>query len=361
MPDILAPLFETLGACSADVYFVYQINERRFIYLSPAFEQVWGQPEALVKNQPALLLPTICEEDRAYVMHHYQQALQDRQEHKLDFRIQKPDQSTAYIDLSLSVADNEQAGLVVAGIAKDITTLRTNILYAEKINARKNSMLEILSHDLKEPMGIMRMMASAIQQDARTAGNEAILQSAKMIEDLCKRNIDLIRELLKQEFLESPEVDLRKERADIVWHLTDMIDNYKRSADVLHKQFVITSNTEKLFMQVDTLKIIQSFNNLIANSTKFTYDNGIISIHIEDQDPWVIIIVTDNGIGIPVDLQPYLFDKFTRARRPGLHGEETTGLGMSIIKTIIELHGGSIWLKSEENKGCTFFIKLPKT
>jgi two-component system sensor histidine kinase VicK len=360
MPDTPAHIFQTIGEHATDVYFVYDAGAQRFAYLNPAFENVWGLPAAQVQNNPGLLLQTICTEDRTYVTDHYKRALQSPHEVKIEFRIERADQSTVYIDLSLHPVQDENSGLLLAGIAKDTTTLRTNILYAEKINARKNSMLQILSHDLKEPMGVVRMMASAIQQDARIAGNEPILQSAQLIEDLCKRNIGLIRELLKQEFLESPEVDLRKERADIVWHLNDMMNNYKRSSDVLYKQFVITSNKDKLFMQMDTLKIMQSFNNMVANAIKFTHEKGTITIHAEDQHPWVLITVADNGIGIPDDLQPYLFDKFTRARRPGLLGEETTGLGMSIIKTIIELHGGSIWVESKENQGCTFFVKLPK-
>jgi two-component system sensor histidine kinase VicK len=71
-------------------------------------------------------------------------------------------------------------------------------------------------------------------------------------------------------------------------------------------------------------------------------------------------VVADTGIGVPAELQPVLFDKFSKARRPGLRGEESTGLGMSIIKTLVTWHGGKIWFSSEENKGTTFYIELPK-
>ncbi len=69
--------------------------------------------------------------------------------------------------------------------------------------------------------------------------------------------------------------------------------------------------------------------------------------------------MTDKGIGIPKDLQPVLFERFTKARRPGLKGEETMGLGLSIVKRIVELHQGKVWVESQENKGTTFFIELP--
>jgi two-component system sensor histidine kinase VicK len=83
---------------------------------------------------------------------------------------------------------------------------------------------------------------------------------------------------------------------------------------------------------------------------------------VDDQEEagTVRITIQDNGIGIPKKYHACLFDKFTKARRPGLRQEPTTGLGMSIIKTIIDWHKGKIRFESEENKGTTFFVEVPK-
>ena len=105
---------------------------------------------------------------------------------------------------------------------------------------------------------------------------------------------------------------------------------------------------------------MQVLTNLISNALKFTPDMGNISITLTDQDKDILITVRDTGVGIPKDLQPYLFEKFTRAGRPGIKGEPSIGLGMSITKTIIDWHNGQIWFESEENKGTTFYIKIPK-
>jgi len=101
-------------------------------------------------------------------------------------------------------------------------------------------------------------------------------------------------------------------------------------------------------------------NNLISNALKFTPDGGNIDLFVKENKEDIIISITDNGIGIPAKYHTTLFDKFSKARRPGLKGEPSTGLGMSIIKTIIEWHGGQIWFDSEENKGTTFYIRLPR-
>jgi two-component system sensor histidine kinase VicK len=83
---------------------------------------------------------------------------------------------------------------------------------------------------------------------------------------------------------------------------------------------------------------------------------------VEDKEDrgTVLIWVADNGIGIPKKYHASLFDKFTKARRPGLREEPTVGLGMSIIKTIVEWHKGKIWFESEEDKGTTFYVEIPR-
>ncbi len=358
-PSYQSQIFQQIGEVSQDIYFIFDVRQNTFIYLNPAFQTAWQLSFNEAMQQPGVLYQSIHPEDRNYVTDCYRKAIQTRGENQIEFRVLSKDQQEKFVSLNLYPLENDGTPLL-AGIVRDITVLQSNIYYAEKINARKNSMLEILAHDLKGPIGMVRMMASSIEKDLKAAGNDQALQTVKTIQDLCKRNIALIRDLTNHEFLESQEVGLRKERIDIVAALGDVIDNYKRSADILAKKFAFTYSAEKIYLQMDSLKLMQVFNNLISNALKFTPDNGVIELDIQDKHPNVQISVRDNGIGIPADLQPYLFDKFTRARRQGLRGEEPIGLGMSIIKYLVELHGGKIWFESKENAGSTFYIELPK-
>jgi two-component system sensor histidine kinase VicK len=113
-------------------------------------------------------------------------------------------------------------------------------------------------------------------------------------------------------------------------------------------------------VEADEVKFMQVINNLISNAIKFTHDGGIITIRIEEKKNLILISIQDNGIGIPEHLQDGLFEKFTKARRPGIKGEPSVGLGMSISKTIVEWHKGRMWFESKEHKGTTFYIELPK-
>ena len=353
-------LFRQIGEQSKDVYFLYEVESHTLKYISPAFETIFNYSSARIINAPSSFVQSIHPEDREHVVTQFEQCLSKQATGCFEFRVLVNEEIVKDIRACIYPIKEDNTLVMMAGTAEDITLMKSNVLYSEKINARKNTMLDILAHDLRGPISMIGMVASGIEKEPQIAQNKSIAQAVGYIQDLCKRNIKLIQELMNQEFLESAEVDLRKERADLVWEINDVIEQYKKSSEILSKTFVIRSTHEKLFMQIDSLKLMQVINNLISNAIKFTPENGIIEVDIQDQGNSVQITVKDNGIGIPEELQPYLYDKFTKARRPGLNGEDTVGLGMSIIKTLVELHGGSINHKSKENEGSSFFIIIPK-
>lgn len=360
MVSIDSDIFCKIGEISKDVYFLFDVLKHEFTYISPSFKQVWGIDKDVLLNDPSAIINTIHPEDRLHVTDNFKEFTASYNTEKYFFRVIDQKETVKHICISAYPIIQDGQKSLIAGIAEDMSVIKNNISYMEKINARKNSTLEILVHDLKGPLGMISMMASNIQREAQLEGKENILKSVKFIQDMCKRNVSLVRSLVNSEFLESSEMALRKERADLVWEVNDVIQNYKRSEENIAKTFILNSTHDKLYVEVDSLKFMQVINNLISNALKFTPDNGLIEIDIRDQHKTVLIIVSDNGIGIPKAMQPYLFDKFTRARRRGLRGEEPTGLGMSIIKFLIELHNGKISFESEEGIGSKFYIEIPK-
>jgi two-component system sensor histidine kinase VicK len=165
--------------------------------------------------------------------------------------------------------------------------------------------------------------------------------------------------LLEKEFLESSQTALKRQRIELVEQIQSMLEGFERMDQNDHKHFEFESSAAQVFVQVDQTKFMQALVNLVSNANKFTHTNGHIRVTVQEKAGSITLSVSDDGIGIPKDLQPHLFERFTKARRPGLKGEETVGLGLSIVKRIVELHGGKIWAESEENKGSTFFIELP--
>lgn len=104
---------------------------------------------------------------------------------------------------------------------------------------------------------------------------------------------------------------------------------------------------------------MQVINNLLSNALKFTPDDGEIKVVLSKAGDKVRMVVADTGIGIPEKFKAELFEKFSSARRTGIKGEDSVGLGMYITKTIVNWHHGEIWFESEEGKGTTFYVEIP--
>jgi two-component system sensor histidine kinase VicK len=138
-----------------------------------------------------------------------------------------------------------------------------------------------------------------------------------------------------------------------------MEEDYKNSQEIIQKKFDFYYSDPVIHVSIDDMKFMQVLNNIYLNAIKFTPEQGVITTRVEKKERTVLISIEDNGIGIPKHLQPFIFEKFTRARRQGLKGEKTTGLGLSLAKLIVEWHNGKIWFTSEENKGTTFFVEIP--
>lgn len=349
-------LLKRLGDVANEGYFVFSLAENKFVYLSDAFKQIWNLPETDGRVNAELFWQLIYPDDIAYIRECLA-ALKRGEKIKAELRI-LPKAGMRYVEVKAYPMDS--GGMLVGGCVADITDMKNNIFYAEKINARKNAMLAVLAHDLKEPVAVINMMASAIKSNSAVAGNTAVLNNIQVIEDLCARNITLIKDLMQKEFLESPEVGLRMERLDMVKSVGDIVKQYKDSESVIVKQFAFTHDKEQVYAVLDMLKIAQCVNNLIVNAIKFTPPGGLIEVTLTEQADTVQLAVSDNGIGIPEELKPYLFEHRTRAHRPGLRDEEGAGIGLSIIRLLVELHGGKVWVHSEEGKGSTFYIELPK-
>lgn len=347
----ISDTFELIGEVADELYFVFDQKAKHFDYVGAAAKKVTGI--AREQLNPKVLLDNIHPEDWEYVNESYLKLLKGETSAVFEFRMIDFEENLRYIQLKLYVIAEEK----IAGTACDVTNNRTNILYAERINAKKNSSLEILTHDLKGSIGMIAMLTSAIDAGSTIENQQKIIDSIK---NICNRNVDFIQSVVREEFTESAELELKKERFDAVQEIRHIVENYQHASDLIRKRLSFRNEAKHIFIVADSLKLVQVVNNLISNAIKFTPDGKEIVVEIREFQDKVWIIITDPGIGIPEELKPYIFEKYTRARREGLNGEQTVGLGMSISKKIIDLHEGAIWFESQENTGSTFYIELPK-
>lgn len=352
-----ADLRDALTELADQVAFIYAIASNQFVYLNPAFERVWLKTCESIQDNPASLLNTIHPQDTAHVQTMYRALLEGAIIHAVEFRILLPNKAERWICVRPRLLAEQS---VLMGFADDITTQKQYRDTLKKYSDKKNAILNILSHDLANPLGMIHSLARMLEEDLKASGNEELHKMIGIIEKSSKQGMQLIQEFLNQEFLESANVELIKRRVDLVQAIRDFMEEYQQTQQLSAKTFHYHTSSEKIYGHLDDNKFMQVLNNLISNAIKFTPDGGEITVSVEEKEETVLIKVADTGIGIPEKHRAILFDKFTRARRPGIKGEPSVGLGMSIIKTIVAWHHGQIWLESEENKGTTFYVEIPK-
>ncbi len=351
----LSALTETID----QVVFAFGVDSAQFIYLNPAFEQVFQQKREAI--DPLSLLGSVHEQDREYVSEAYQDLLSGHTRMPLEFRMLLAGNEERWLRVKpLLLEENGQRA--IAGLAEDITDFKHYADVELKFSHKKNAIINMLSHDLAGPLGTIQSLSSLVATRIREYKDEPLTKVVGLITETSKGGLRLIRDFLEQEFIESSQTALLKNRVNLMERFTQIVEQFQVTQQNSAIQFSLSSSDPSIYAMVDEIKFFQVITNLLSNAIKFTPDDGKIAIRVEDQEKedTVRITIQDNGIGIPKKYHAGLFDKFTKARRPGLRQEPTTGLGMSIIKTVVLWHKGRIWFESEENKGTTFYVEIPK-
>ena len=206
---------------------------------------------------------------------------------------------------------------------------------------------------------LLQQLAEYVAEEVGPGADEVLTRQLTAMRNACENGISLIRDFVDHEFLQSAQVALNLERHDLVKMLGVVVENYQQDQLLIAKHFSYSATLPAIHAVLGYNKFQQIINSLLSNFIKFTPDQGRISVEVSERPNHVRITVADDGIGIPARHLPHLFERFTPARRPGLRGEKTTGLGLSIVQTIMQLHRGRVWAESEEGRGTTFFLELP--
>jgi two-component system sensor histidine kinase VicK len=341
------------------IFFIYNFVSQQIEYVNSAYERVLNGNSQQINQELPKLVKQIHPDDKFYVTEMFEKVKAGEAQLNAEARLLSANNKVQWLCLTGYYSISEKGEPLLSGIVQDITSKKEYEYNVNKFTNKKNSVLEILSHDLAGPMNTLKGMATLIEKKTRQYNDSSLQQITGMMQDVCERGVNLIRDFVNHEFLESSNVDMIKKRVDVVEKVKQAMEHYQAAENEIAKNFHFQTSSNIIYAEIDELKFMQAINNLLSNAIKFTPDQGNIWLKIEEQQEFVLFKIADDGIGIPTNLQKGLFDKFTKARRPGIRGEKSTGLGMSIIKTIVELHKGEIWFESEENQGTAFFIRLP--
>ena len=341
------------------IFFAFNMTTNAFIYQNPAFFNFFQIPAGEVI--PNDLYELVHLDDKRFVKSTFKHLEPGKFIDDVEFRVLLNDNKEYTLRISMLLYDREDQQRILTGYGENITENKAHFEKIQALTSKKDSILNILSHDLAGPLTAIQNYAYLLFKRTNAMDDPEVSKLVTSIERISKRSIILIQEFIKQEFVESVGVDVVKKRINLTDCVKNFMEEYFLTSDETGKRFNFEYNKENIFAEVDENKLMQVIQNLISNSIKFTPDGGAITVNLQQQEEIILITVKDTGVGIPEKFHEKLFEKFSNARRTGLKGEPSVGLGMSIIKTIVEWHQGKIWFESEQNKGTTFFIEIPGT
>lgn len=239
--------------------------------------------------------------------------------------------------------------------------LRQSMLYYEvlELEKLKSEMIRMASHDLRNPlnniMGLLELLAMGLRERGISPEEELFINNLRSSTQSMQ---SLLEDMLTLERIES---DRRSEWSwfNLSGLVLETAEAYQSGARLKQQTMTLELAEPQLMMRGSVTQMRQAIANLIGNAIKYTREEGHIAVHLSVEDKRLSFMVVDDGYGISPQRQARLYERFYRAREPGTDHIGGTGLGLSLVKTVIERHGGEVWFKSAPSEGSTFGFWVP--
>lgn len=228
----------------------------------------------------------------------------------------------------------------------------------KEADRRKDDFIALLAHELRNPLAPVRNGLQVI----RLAGDNAlaIAEARAMMERQLGHMVRLIDDLLDVSRISRNKMDLRKSRVLLTDVLTSAVETARPQIDAGGHVLTVALPPWPVFLDADLTRLAQVFSNLLTNSAKYTERGGHIRLGAEIQAGSVVVSVRDDGIGIPAAALTQIFDMFSQIDRSTERSTGGLGIGLALVKGLVEMHGGAVEAASDgEGKGSTFTVRLP--
>ncbi len=306
-------------------------------------------------------LNSIHPDDRATARARFEVASSRHEPCDLEFRVRRQDGEYRWALAALAPrfsADGRFMGHI--GSAIDITDRKHFENVLREADRRKDEFLATLAHELRNPLAPLRngLHILRLANDDR----EVLSQTREMMERQLQQMIRLIDDLLDVSRISRGKIELRREVTDLKIAVLNAAETSRPLIEQAGHDFKIELHPEPVLVYGDVARLSQVFSNLLNNAAKFTRPGGLIQLKIERDNGHVVISVADNGIGIPAHLQTSIFEMFMQVDRSLEKIQGGLGVGLTIVKCLVEMHDGTVGVRSAgPDQGSTFIVRLPVT
>jgi len=225
------------------------------------------------------------------------------------------------------------------------------------LHRRKDEFLAMLGHELRNPLA---PIASALQLLCLQKNEGKLQQKARtIIERQVGQLVRLVDDLLEVSRITTGKLHLKQEQVALSGIVERAVESARPLIDQHNHQLTVTPSLQPIWIFADATRLEQVVVNLLTNAAKYTVDGGQIRLTVEQEDDEVALKVQDTGVGIASELLPHIFDLFTQAERSLDRSQGGLGVGLCLVKRLVEMHGGRVEISSVLGKGSEFVVRLP--
>ena len=254
--------------------------------------------------------------------------------------------------------DQHQQPVQFDGTTRDVTDRKQAEEALTEANRRKDEFLATLAHELRNPLAPIRNSLHLL----RLSGE--LSPALDPVRDILERQVDqmvrLIDDLLDVSRISRGKIELQKETIELATVVSTAVETARPLIDAAGHQLALSLPAEPMFLEADPVRLAQIIGNLLNNAAKYTLPGGQIWLNARREGNEAVISIRDNGVGIPADMLPIVFNMFAQVDRSLSRAQGGLGIGLTLAKTLVELHGGRIQASSNgPDKGSEFLVCLP--
>ena len=330
-------------------------NENRW---SPEIEALYGLPPGGFNGTYEAWQRLIHPDDLFNAEQDIQRALETGV-YFTEFRVIWPDGSVHWVEARANVLkDKDGKPLRIMGVKMDVTDRKRVEETLRDAGRRKDEFLATLAHELRNPLAPIRNSLHILRL---TAGNDPPAERVcEMLERQVNHMVRLVDDLMEVSRITRGLIVLRNEETDLMTVLLSAVETSKPLITAADHQLAIALPHERIGLYGDSVRLAQVFANLLNNAARYTDRQGQIGLSARREGNQVIVSVRDNGIGIAAPMLPDVFEMFMQVDRSAVRSQGGLGIGLTLVKRLVEMHGGTVSAQSAgPGQGSEFTVRLP--